>query len=67
MSVANGRKMIPRSGKIHVSNAALTSAGRATQMMNRPSLGKIPAKSAEGTKVAAFGRPHRRDGDAGGR
>src|SRR3982750_94020 len=38
--------MIPRSGKIHVSNAALTSAGRAIQMMKRPNLGKIPAKSA---------------------
>jgi hypothetical protein len=45
--------MIPRSGKIHVSKAALTSPGRATQMMNRPSLGKIPANIANRHPIVA--------------
>src|SRR4051812_32721748 len=38
--------MMPRSGQIHVSNAAFTITGRAIQMMKRASLGKIPANIA---------------------
>ena len=53
MRVANGRKMMPRSGQSQVLKAASTRAGRATQTMNRASRGKTPANNANKQPMTA--------------
>ncbi|GAA3140175.1 hypothetical protein GCM10010486_02560 [Nonomuraea roseoviolacea subsp. carminata] len=51
--VANGRKIRPSRGQIHVWKTAPTRAGRAIQMMKTAMRGKIPANMANKQPMGA--------------